>query len=48
VAGLMRAIESATREPYGGRGGEGLPAREELRQERPRQPDGRGDWGERW
>jgi hypothetical protein len=48
VAGLMREIESATREPYGGRGGEGLPAREELRQERPRQPDGRGDWGERW
>jgi hypothetical protein len=47
VAGLMREIDYATREPHGGRGSEGLPAREDLRQERPRHPDGRDDWAER-
>ncbi|MGC8724077.1 MAG: hypothetical protein ACP5VF_09410, partial [Acidobacteriota bacterium] len=36
VAGLMREVESATREPYGARGDEGMPTREDLRAERPR------------
>ncbi|MGA9753320.1 MAG: relaxase/mobilization nuclease domain-containing protein [Acidobacteriota bacterium] len=46
VASLMREIESATREPYGGRGGEGLPAREDIRTERPRRPEGLEERGE--
>jgi len=48
VAGLMREIESATREARGVRGDEGLPTREELRQERPRRPDGLEDSKDRW
>ena len=40
VEGLMREVESATRDPYGARAGEGLPTREDLRMERPRHPDG--------
>jgi hypothetical protein len=48
VAGLMREVESATREPHGARGGEGLPTREELRMERPRRPDHPEDREERW
>ena len=48
VAGLMRDVQAATREPHGARGGEGLPVREDLRQERPRHPDGREEGGGRW
>lgn len=44
VANLVRQVESASRDPRG-RGGEGLPVREDLRQERPRR---HGDGQERW
>lgn len=47
VATLMRQVEAASREPRG-RGGEGLPTREELRRERPRRCEGHGDGQERW
>ncbi len=48
VANLMREVESATRDPHGGRGGEGMPAREDLRMERPRRPDGSEAGGDPW
>ncbi|MGA9752420.1 MAG: relaxase/mobilization nuclease domain-containing protein [Acidobacteriota bacterium] len=48
LAGLMREVESATRDPQGSRGGEGLPTREDLRMERPRHPEHPEDREERW
>jgi hypothetical protein len=48
VTALMHQVESATREHHGARGGEGLPTREDLRQERPRHCDGHEDGAERW
>jgi hypothetical protein len=48
VTALMRQVESATREHHGARGGEGLPTREDLRQERPRHYEGHEDRAERW
>ncbi len=48
VTTLMRQVESATREHHGARGGEGLPTREDLRQERPRHHEGHEDRAERW
>lgn len=48
VTMLMRQVESATREHHGARGGEGLPTREDLRQERPRHGDGHENRGEPW
>jgi len=47
VATLMRQMESAGRE-RGGRAGQGIPTREDLRQERPRRPQGHEEWQERW
>lgn len=44
VANLMRQVEAASHDPRG-RGGEGAPAREDLRQERTRR---HGDGQERW
>lgn len=44
VANLMRQVEAASRDPRG-RGGEGMPVREDLRQERIRR---HGDGQERW
>lgn len=44
VANLVRQVEAASRDPRG-RGGEGVPVREDLRQERPRR---HGDGQERW
>ena len=48
VTTLMRQVESATRDPHGARGTEGLPTREDLRQERPRHREGHEDGAERW
>jgi len=48
VTALMHQVESATREHHGARGGEGLPTREDLRQERPRHGDGHENRGEPW
>ena len=48
MTALMRQVESATREHHGARGGEGLPTREDLRQERPRHHEGHEDRAERW
>ncbi len=48
VAALMRQVESASREPHGGRAAEGLPTREDLRYERPRHHEGHEDRMERW
>jgi hypothetical protein len=47
VATLMRQMESSCRDQRG-RGPEGLPTREDLRQERPRRQQGLEDWQERW
>ena len=47
VATLMRQIESAGRDSRG-RGTEGPPTREDLRQERPRRQQGHEEWQERW
>ena len=48
VTTLMRQVESATRDPHGTRGTEGLPTREDLRQERPRHRGGHEDGAEYW
>jgi len=47
VAALMRQMESGGRDARG-RGGEGPPTREDLRQERPRRHEGHDEWQERW
>jgi IS30 family transposase len=47
VATLLRQMESAGRNQRG-RGSEGLPTREDLRQERPRRHQGLEEWQERW
>lgn len=48
VASLMRKVESASREPHGGRAAEGPPTREDLRYDRPRRHEGHEDTAERW
>lgn len=48
VAALMRQVESASHERHGSRSAEGMPTREDLRHERPRQHEGHEDRTERW